>query len=142
MKINRRMFGVSLAALAAMGCGSAVYAAGPTLELMHFWTSGGESHAMQAIKDQTEKAGITWQDAAVAGGAGMNAYQVLQARIAAGNPPAAMQMHSAQIRQFAQEGLLGDVDEVAAAQGWDAVLPEQLKAYANTDGHWVGAPFN
>jgi len=134
--------GVSLATLAAIGFGSAVWAAGPTLELMHFWTSGGESHAMQVIKDATEKAGITWQDAAVAGGAGMNAYQVLQARIAAGNPPAAMQMHSAQIRQFATEGLLGNVDEVAKAQNWDAVLPEQLKGYAYTDGHWVGAPFN
>ena len=140
---NRGKFGASLAVIAALGCGTAVLAQeGATLELMHFWTSGGESHAMQAIKDKTEEAGITWQDAAVAGGAGMNAYQVLQARIAAGNPPAAMQMHSAQIRQFAQEGLLGNVDAVAEAQGWDAVLPEQLKAYANTDGHWVGAPFN
>lgn len=118
------------------------YAQGTTLELMHFWTSGGESHAMQAIKDETEKAGITWEDAAVAGGAGMNAYQVLQARIAAGNPPAAMQMHSAQIRQFAQEGLLGNVDAVAAAQGWEAALDPQLVAYARTEGHWVGAPFN
>jgi glucose/mannose transport system substrate-binding protein len=134
--------GVSLAALATLGIASMSYADGVTLELMHFWTSGGESHAMQVIKDETQKAGITWQDAAVAGGAGMNAYQVLQARIAAGNPPAAMQMHSAQIRQFAKEGLLGNVDEVAVAQGWDKVLPEQLKGYAYTDGHWVGAPFN
>src|SRR4249919_1587572 len=93
--------GLSLAAFAA---GSAT-ARAETLELMHFWTSGGEANAMQVIKDAAEKAGITWQDAAVAGGAGMNAYQVLQARIAAGNPPAGMQMHSAQIRQFAKEGL-------------------------------------
>ena len=140
---NRYRLGISLAALVAIGTGSA-YAQGPTLELMHFWTSGGESHAMQVIKDETQKDGITWQDAAVAGGAGMNAYQVLQARIAAGNPPAGMQMHSAQIRQFAKEDLLIDLDQVAAAQGWDkeGVLDPQLKAYAYTDGHWVGAPFN
>jgi glucose/mannose transport system substrate-binding protein len=133
------LIGASLAALVAIGAPSF---AGTTLELMHFWTSGGESHAMQVIKDATEKAGITWQDAAVAGGAGMNAYQVLQARIAAGNPPAAMQMHSAQIRQFSKEGLLGNVDEIAAKQGWETVLDPQLVAYAKTDGHWVGAPFN
>src|SRR5688572_652973 len=111
--MKRRNSGIGVSAMAVFVAGSAGMSFAqekPVLELMHFWTSGGESHAMQAIKDQTEKAGITWQDAAVAGGAGMNAYQVLQARIAAGNPPAAMQMHSAQIRQFAQEGLLGDVD--------------------------------
>lgn len=133
--------GVSLLALAALGLGPA-QAQGTTLELMHFWTSGGEANAMQAIKDAAEKDGIVWEDAAVAGGAGMNAYQVLQARIAAGNPPAAMQMHSAQIRQFAKEGLLTNVDELAEAQNWEAVLDPQLVAYAKTDGHWVGAPFN
>jgi len=137
------MAGAAFAMLAAFGAGPAK-AEGTTLELMHFWTSGGEANAMQVIKDAAEKAGIVWEDAAVAGGAGMNAYQVLQARIAAGNPPAAMQMHSAQIRQFAQEGLLIDLDSVAAAEGWakDGVLDPQLKAYAYTDGHWVGAPFN
>ena len=140
---NRYRLGISLAAFVAIGTGSA-FAQGTTLELMHFWTSGGESHAMQVIKDGVQAAGITWQDAAVAGGAGMNAYQVLQARIAAGNPPAGMQMHSAQIRQFAKEDLLIDLDQVASAQGWDkeGVLDPQLKAYAYTDGHWVGAPFN
>jgi glucose/mannose transport system permease protein len=46
----------------------------------------------------------------------MNAYQVLQARIAAGNPPAGMQMHSAQIRQFAKEGLLRDLDSIAESR--------------------------
>lgn len=141
---HRTDIALSLAAAAAIGLGSTASAQQPTLELMHFWTSGGESNAMQVIKDAVQAAGIAWQDAAVAGGAGMNAYQVLQARIAAGNPPAGMQQHSAQIRQFAQEGLLIDLDAVAEAQGWgnDGVLDSQLKAYAYTDGHWVGAPFN
>jgi glucose/mannose transport system substrate-binding protein len=131
-----------LATVSAMACAPVCYADEPTLEVMHFWTSGGESHALQVIKDAMQKVGIAWKDAAVAGGAGMNAYQVLQARIAAGNPPAAMQMHSAQIRQYAKEGLLGNVDAVAAAQNWDAVMAPQLIGYAKTDGHWVGVPFN
>src|SRR5262245_19700936 len=84
---HRTSLGLSLAAVAAIAYGSTA-SAQETLELMHFWTSGGESNAMQVIKDGVQKAGIAWQDAAVAGGAGMNAYQVLQARIAAGNPPA------------------------------------------------------
>lgn len=45
-----------------------------TLELMHFWTSGGEAKAMDVIKKAAEKAGIQWKDAAVAGGSGMNAF--------------------------------------------------------------------
>ncbi len=143
--MKKTMIGLSVAAAAVLGIGLPAQAQDKTtLELMHFWTSGGEANAMQVIKDAAEKAGIVWEDAAVAGGAGMNAYQVLQARIAAGNPPAGMQMHSAQIRQFAQEDLLIDLDSVAEAQGWnkDGVLDPQLKAYAYTNGHWVGAPFN
>ena len=73
--------GATFASICALSIGAA-NAQGTTLELMHFWTSGGEANAMQVIKDEAEKAGIVWEDAAVAGGAGMNAYQVLQARIA------------------------------------------------------------
>lgn len=112
------------------------------LELMHFWTSGGEAAAMAVIKDGAQNAGIGWTDAAVAGGSGMNAFQVLQARVAAGNPPAAMQMHGEQIRQYADADLLLDLSEVAAAENWDAVIDPNLIPYYRIDGKVVGVPFN
>src|SRR5579859_4401605 len=86
------------------------------LELMHFWTSGGEAAAMDVIRKAAQADGIQWKDAAVAGGSGMNAFQVLQARVAAGNPPAAMQMHGEQIKQYADAGLLVDLSGVATSE--------------------------
>ena len=112
------------------------------LELMHFWTSGGEAAAMAVIKKGAQGVGIEWKDAAVAGGSGMNAFQVLQARVAAGNPPAAMQMHGEQIRQYADAGLLLDLSDVAAAEGWDKVIDPDLLSYYRQDGKVVGIPFN
>ena len=109
---------------------------------MHYWTSGGEANALNVLKEALQAEGIEWVDFAVAGGSGSNAYQVLQARVAAGDPPAAMQMHGEQIRSYAEEGLLGDLSEVAVKGNWDAVMSPALQVYAKHDGHYVGVPFN
>jgi glucose/mannose transport system substrate-binding protein len=112
------------------------------LELMHFWTSGGEAAAINVIKKAAQGADIQWKDAAVAGGNGMNAYQVLQARVASGNPPAAMQMHGEQIKQYSSGGLLLDLSELASKDGWDKVIVPALLPYYKIDGKVVGIPFN
>ncbi|MDB5527155.1 MAG: hypothetical protein JWR51_258, partial [Devosia sp.] len=112
------------------------------VEVMHYWTSGGEANALNVLKEALQKDGIAWEDSAVAGGSGTNAIQVLQARVASGNPPAAMQMHGEQIKSYAAEGLLGDLSEVATAQNWDAVIAPELQAYAKSNGVYVGVPFN
>jgi glucose/mannose transport system substrate-binding protein len=97
---------------------------------------------MGVIKKAAQSVGIQWKDAAVAGGSGMNAFQVLQARVAAGNPPAAMQMHGEQIKQYSDAGLLLDLSDVAAAEGWDKVIDPDLLSYYRQGGKVVGIPFN
>ena len=62
------------------------------VEVIHWWTSGGEAAALQVLRENLEKEGVAWKDAAIAGGGGDQAPTVLQARMAAGNPPTAMQM--------------------------------------------------
>ena len=62
------------------------------VEVIHWWTSGGEAAALQVLRANLEKEGVSWKDAAIAGGGGDQARTVLQARMAAGNPPTAMQM--------------------------------------------------
>jgi glucose/mannose transport system substrate-binding protein len=113
-----------------------------TVEVMHWWTSGGEANALNVLKESLEADGITWQDAAVAGGSGTNALQVLQARVAAGNPPAAMQMHGQQIIEYSNFDLLGNLNELAAAENWDNVMSPDLQKFAKRDGKYVGVPFN
>ncbi len=139
MNMHRKLLGCAGVIALALGIGSAQ---AEELELMHFWTSGGEAAAMNVIKKAAEGAGLQWKDAAVAGGSGMNAYQVLQSRIASGNPPAAMQMHGEQIKQYARGGLLLDLTDLAAKQGWDKVIDPDLLNYSVIDGHFYGVPFN
>ena len=114
----------------------------PSVEVMHFWTSGGEAAALAAVRDKVVAEGVTWTDAPVAGGGGDQAKTALQARIASGNPPAAMLMLGQTITDWAAEGMLGNVDALAAAQGWDAALPQAVKYWTKIDGHYVSVPTN
>ncbi len=114
----------------------------PTVEVMHFWTSGGEAAALATVRDKVVAGGVAWTDAPVAGGGGDAAKTALQARIASGNPPAAMLMLGQNIIDWANEGMLGNVDALAANEGWDAALPQAVKDFTKIDGHYVSVPTN
>ena len=86
--------------------------------------------------------GVAWEDAPVAGGGGDQAKTVLQARIASGNPPTAMLMLGQNIIDWANEGMLGNVDALAAAEGWDAALPKAVQEFTKIGGHYVSVPTN
>ncbi len=92
---------------------------------------------------RTSKAkGITWTDMPVAGGGGTEAMTVLRARVTAGNAPTAVQMLGFDILDWAKEGALGNLDDVAAKEGWDKVIPTALQQFSKYDGHWIAAPVN
>ena len=123
------------------GVGSAA-AADKAVEVVHWWTSGGEAAALKVLKDDMEKKGYGWKDSPIAGGGGDQARTVLRARVSAGNPPDAMQMLGFIITDYAQEGLLGNLDAVATKEGWDKVVPAPLQKFSKYQGHWVAAPVN
>ncbi|MCE2523103.1 MAG: carbohydrate ABC transporter substrate-binding protein [Rhodobacteraceae bacterium] len=129
-------------ALALTVIGSAGAAQAADVEVLHWWTSGGEAAALNVLKDDLQGQGIGWNDMPVAGGGGEQAMTTLRARVTAGNPPTAVQMLGFDILDWAAEGALGNLDDVAAAEGWDAVVPEALQAFAKYDGHWISAPVN
>jgi len=114
----------------------------PSVEVLHFWTSGGEAAALNTVRQKVLEAGVAWEDAPVAGGGGDQAKTVLQTRITAGDPPAAMLMLGQNIIDWANAGLLGDVNAVAEAEGWDDVLPQAVKDFNKIDGRYVAAPTN
>ena len=112
------------------------------VEVLHWWTSGGEAAALNVLKENLEKQGVTWQDMPVAGGGGGEAMTVLRARVTSGNPPTAVQMLGFDITDWAEQGALADLNEVAASEGWDKVVPEALQKFSKYDGTWVAAPVN
>ena len=135
----------TLAALVAAAFGAssvAASAAEKSVEVVHWWTSGGEAAALKVLKDDMQKKGFAWKDSPVAGGGGDQARTVLRARVAAGNPPDAMQMLGFIITDYAEEGLLGDLTPVATKEGWDKVVPAPLQKFDKYKGHWVAAPVN
>ncbi len=94
------------------------------------------------LKEDLASKGVDWQDMPVAGGGGEAAMTTLRARVTAGNAPTAVQMLGFDIRDWAAQGALANLDDVAAKEGWDAVVPDALKFFSKYDGHWVAAPVN
>lgn len=122
--------------------GAQAQAAGGQVEVLHWWTSGGEAKAVSALKDEFEANGGKWIDSPVAGGGGDTAMTALRARVMAGNPPTAVQLKGPSIKEWAAEGLLGNLNAVAEAENWDAILPPLLKEVVTYKGDYVGVPVN
>ncbi|WLR99108.1 MULTISPECIES: ABC transporter substrate-binding protein [Shinella] len=125
-----------------MGLGGTAARAAENVEVLHWWTSGGEAAALEVLKKDLESKGISWTDMPVAGGGGTEAMTVLRARVTAGNAPTAVQMLGFDILDWAKEGALGNLDEVANKEGWDKVIPTALQQFSKYDGHWIAAPVN
>ena len=49
------------------------------VEVLHWWTSGGEAAAVGVLKDDLEGKGIGWKDMPIAGGGGDAAMTTLKA---------------------------------------------------------------
>ncbi|MBA4254446.1 MAG: sugar ABC transporter substrate-binding protein [Polaromonas sp.] len=134
MKLNR----VLTAALAAI----ALNAVAGEVEVLHYWTSGGEAKSAAELKKIMQAKGHVWKDFAVAGGGGDNAATVLKSRVVSGNPPAAAQIKGPAIQEWAAEGVLANLDAVAKAENWDSLLPGVVANVMKHKGHYVAAPVN
>lgn len=137
-----RKFFLSTAIALVMAAPASVSHAAEGVEVLHWWTSGGEAAALDVLKKDLESKGISWTDMPVAGGGGTEAMTVLRARVTAGNAPTAVQMLGFDILDWAKEGALGNLDEVAGKEGWDKVIPTALQQFSKYDGHWIAAPVN
>lgn len=129
-----------VAAILALALSSAAQAG--EVEVLHWWTAGGEAKAAQGLKASLQAKGHTWKDFAVAGGGGDSAMTVLKSRVVSGNAPAAAQIKGPSIQEWAREGLLQPMDAVAKAEGWDVKLPKVVSDVMKFNGQYVAAPVN
>ncbi len=137
----RGFYGKTLTAAAALVLSTSLVKAAD-VEVLHWWTSGGEAAALNVLKDNLSGAGTGWLDMPVAGGGGEAAMTTLRARVTAGNPPTAVQMLGFDILDWAKEGALADLTATATAEGWDKVVPTALQGFSTNEGKWVAAPVN
>ena len=104
-----------------------VMAAGATVagevEVLHWWTSGGEAKSVGELKKIMEAKGHTWKDFAVAGGV-------------------AAQIKGPGIQEWAREGVLANLDATAKAEKWDSLLPKVVADVMKYKGNYVAVPVN
>lgn len=132
----------AVAALMAAGCGGAFAADVKEVQMLHWWTSGGEAAALNVLKGDLAKEGFAWKDVPVAGGGGDAAMTALKAMVAAGTYPTASQMLGYTVLDYAAAGVMGDLTETAVKEGWDKSVPAALQKFSVYDGKWVAAPVN
>ncbi|MGJ7518148.1 ABC transporter substrate-binding protein [Pseudomonas baetica] len=115
-----------------------------SVEVVHWWTSGGEKAAVDVLKAQVEKDGFTWKDGAVAGGGGSTAMTVLKSRAVAGNPPGVAQIKGPDIQEWGSTGLLSTdtLAPVAKAENWDGLLSKKVSDTVKYEGDYVAVPVN
>ena len=137
------MGGITLSAVAlAFGITFANSATAGEVEVLHWWTSGGEAKSVAELKKILESKGDTWKDFAVAGGGGETAMTVLKSRVVSGKPPTAAQVKGPGIQEWAREGVLANLDDTAKAGNWDTLLPPVVADIMKYKGHYVAAPVN
>ncbi len=134
MKLKLTVIAIAAASMIA----GAVTAA--EVEVLHYWTSGGEAKSVAELKKIMEAKGHVWKDFAVAGGAGDAAMTALKARVVSGNPPAAAQIKGPSIQEWAKEGSLGIIND--SAKDWDNLLPKAVADIMKYKGNYVAAPVN
>ena len=130
-----------IAAVAA-GLVAAASAMAGEVEVLHYWTSGGEARSVAELKKIMQGKGHTWRDFAVAGGGGDSAMTVLKSRVISGNPPSAAQTKGPAIQEWAAEGVLANMDALAKAEKWDDLLPKVVADVMKYKGAYVAAPVN
>ena len=128
--------------MAATAIVCATSAGATDLEVMHWWTSGGEAAAVGEFAKAFNETGHNWVDAAIVGGE--QARAVMVSRITGGDPMGAFQFnHGRQAEELIEAGLLRDITDIAEAEGWkDIVNPSNLLDGCTVDGRIYCAPVN
>lgn len=138
LKFSKLAAAAAFAALAA----AAMAAAASEVEVLHYWTSGGEAKSVAELKTLMASRGYSWKDFAVTGGGGENAMSVLKKRVLAGNPPAAALIKGPTIQEWANLNVLTNLDTMAQFDRWDEALPKVIADQMKYQGHYVAVPVN
>lgn len=112
------------------------------VEVLHYWTSGGEAKSVAEVKSAMQARGHTWKDFVVQGGGGDNAMAALKERVLAGKSPAAAQIKGPAIQEWANLNVLTKFDSMAQFGKWDELLPKVIADQMKYKGSYVAVPVN
>lgn len=110
------------------------------VEVLHWWTSGGEAKAVEVLKSEWTRQGNQWNDFAVQGGGGKSAMTVLKSRALAANPPEAAHLKGYELKEWAGLGFLRDLSPMAEHLGWYNQMPPMVRATLSQNGALMAVP--
>ncbi|MCV2355329.1 ABC transporter substrate-binding protein [Paucibacter sp. B2R-40] len=110
------------------------------LNVLHWWTSASERAAADHVAARMSELGLRWVDGAVAGGGGGPAIKVLNERTLRGMAPKVAQLNGQATIEWAEMGLLLELDGVAKRRQWARTMFPQVMAQLNVREHVVAAP--
>jgi glucose/mannose transport system substrate-binding protein len=116
------------------------------LEIFSWWTSPGESKALQAFFDvfTAENPDVELINSTVAGGAGINAKAVLQTRLQGNEPPDSWQTHVGRelTDGYVVPGYCEPITDLYDSEGWRDVIPQGLIDQASWESNQYSVPAN
>ena len=108
-------------------------------DVSHNWNSDNEAEAMRVFRDKYVSMGGEWKDTSFPDSE-PNISSV-KTRFIGGTPPMAMQSTlGGAMREFAEGGLLQDMNAVAEEGNWAANVTASMAETGKFDGTWVAAP--
>lgn len=110
------------------------------IEVLHWWTAGGEARAADVLRQRWQALGHHWVDAAIVGGGGNSAMLVLRSRALNHNPPQAAHLKGVELHEWAKRGFLRNLDDVARRGQWQLRLYPFVSSTLNHQGHFVAVP--
>ncbi|AGT08952.1 ABC transporter substrate-binding protein [Paracoccus aminophilus] len=134
---------VSALIVSALALAAALPAQAETkIEVLHHWVSESEVAALNTVREALAAKGYGWQDSAVGGMSGGNMQQALRSRLAAGNPPGAMQFLGWEGIDWSAEGVMRNLDALDKANNWQATIPPQVLPFVKNGDDLIAVPIN
>ncbi len=130
----RRLF---MPCLLAVSCTAAQ---AQSVQVLHWWKSLSEQQAVNLLTTKLAQDNLQWRDGLVPSGSGVGASIVLKSRILAGNAPEAAQLNGVLVSEWAELGLLLDIDSVAQSGKWEKNLFPKVWNLIQVKNHVVAAP--
>lgn len=115
------------------------------LEVFHWWTAPGEAEAAEAMFRvfRSRYPSVVVVQNQVKGGGGTNLRSVLQARLAAGNPPDTFQtLGGAELKAYVDSGALQPLDDLWATLDYASVIPQPLANTMTVNGRPYAIPLD
>src|SRR5690606_13731437 len=120
-----RLHQAALAAAAASFVFTGAAFAETKTNMLHQWASGSDAAAIAKLGEMFTAKRATWEQTAIAGHTA-NTLAKLRADVVAGNAPPAVQLKGPEIAEWNATGGTANLDELAAAEGWEKVVAPQL----------------